>query len=242
MAGKVWMNLQEQAEYVEEFGSSMYWYERTLCPCLVTNGGHPDPDCDCYGGFRYADPVEVVVLRVEVNFRHLPADIGMILQGGCKLTIPALKVVRDVEGNIKEYKEDPLHERVTRGDIFAEMNNSRRDGDLLVRGSRDRLFSFDVDKILRVTTKTTEYADHGDYTFDPTTRTISWVSGHGPATGTPYTVEFTSKVQYIVWDDQAMHRGSDANPLPRRIYCRLRQYIDFEFDNPIDQLKNLSVN
>jgi len=231
---------EEQAEFVEEHGIMMRYYERTLCPCLAINKGIPDKNCDCLGGFRYSDPIDYKVQRGSINYRSLPTDIGMILQGGCRLTIPAKTVARDTEGDISDYPENPLYLRVARGDVFCEMNFSRRDGDILWRGTRDFLYSFDVEEILRVVDRTKEYAAHDDYTFDPETKRITFMSDKGPATGQPYTVEFLSKVQYVVWNDQAKHRGSDINPLARYVYCQLRQYVPLGTSSPVDNLSSLS--
>lgn len=234
------MHISEErlANLIDEHGTIMRYYQGTMCPCLVTGKGQPDPACDCNGGFRYAEPVEHLVLRTSVSMRGLHVEIARILQGGCNITVPYVLPAQDEEGNIVNYDACALWTRVTIGDVFSELNRSRRDRDILVRGTRDALRSFDVEEIISVSTQTAEYVEGDDYSLPSDKSEINWKTGRGPATGAPYTVEFRSKVQFVVWDDMTKHRGSEDEKLPHRLRCRLRQYVKFDA-NPVDDLRTL---
>jgi hypothetical protein len=234
-----YLNEERLANFVDKHGTIMKYYQATMCPCLVEGKGQPDPACDCSGGFRYDEnPVEYKVLRTSVSMRGLHADIARVLQGGCQITVPNIVPVYGDDGTLSGYEDCQLWDRVAIGDVFSELNRERRDRDILIKGTRDTLRSFDVHEIISVKTATHVYLEQEHYTLPSDKSEIVWKPGEGPSNGDAYTVEFLSKVQFIVWDDMAKHRGSEVETLPHRLLCRLRQYVDWS-SSPIDNLEIL---
>lgn len=235
-------------DLIDEFGVEMKYYAAVLCSCVYENDGQPDPNCDCYAGFRYPNNPKVVkLLRTSVNFNNLPEQAGMILQGGCQITIPRCYK------NGNEYLYNSIYDTVSVGDIFVITNRPRRDRDILQKGVKDTISAFDVQEIVSITKKAKKYRDGIDYRLNTYKYPlpywyvglkdsdadlskgeklhggeIDWlIGGESPNDDEFYTVEFLSKIQYVVWQDLAKDRGSDTDLLPKRILCTLRQYVDF---------------
>ena len=239
--------LSDWSDMVDEFGVEMKYYQSTICSCVGENDGQPDTDCDCYAGFRYPNnPVFVKILRTSVSMRGLPERVGLELQGGCYLTIPRCYKSGD------SYYENEIYDKVNVGDVFVVNTRTRRDRDILKKDVRDSLNAFDVDEVLSVSKNGTIYEQDVDYQlnnfryplpfwyvgFNSETDLnsgkktiggeIEWLTGgDAPAENDFYTVEFWSKIQYIVWQDLAQDRGTEEDYLPKKILCKLRQFVNF---------------
>jgi hypothetical protein len=225
-------DLEKFSDLIDSMGVDMKYYQSTLCSCLGGDG-QPDPDCSCSNGYRYpGSPVEAKLLRTSVDFKSIPEELGRILQGGCQITIPRQERKLDVLG-LPYYEDLTIFDRVSVGDVFSITNRTRRATDILKKGVRDSLRAFDVQEIFSVTKVNTTYTEGTDYTFSGTT--ITWGVDKGPNDGEFYTVEFECLVQYVVWDDMAKDRGGDNDVLPKRVLCKLRQFLDFS-SSPIDSI------
>jgi len=203
------------------------YYQGVLCSCRLDNNGQPDPDCGCIAGFRYKDPVTYRLLRTSVYYKELPAEAGLIYQGGCQFTIDRIAVEPNAQGGY-EVVDDTLSifDTIGFGDVLVVKNRTRRDRDILRRGIRDSIWSFDVQEIISISQRATFYVEGIDFNLNGTD--IEWVTGKGPANGEAYTVEYLCKQQYVVWDDLAKDRGVEAVILPKKILCRLRLYVNLE--------------
>jgi hypothetical protein len=225
-------DIEKLAEQVARKGVTVKYYQGTMCSCVSEHDGHPDPGCDCMNGFRYEDPVETKVLRTAVNYKALPENIAAILQGGCTLTIPW----KNYDPEAKTYADSDIFDLVARGDVFAVKGRRRRERAILKKGVDDRIPAFDVQRVIRVMVKGTSYAQGTDFDIDEANCQITWLGGgNAPAEGQFYTVEYECLIQYVVFMDLGMDRGSDTEILPKRFLCPLRQYVRFEA-NPIDSL------
>jgi len=242
-------------DLVYDYGVDMKYYQSTFCSCIAENQGQPDPSCDCYNGFRY--PTRALtkkLLRTSVDYKSLADNIGHIPNGSCQISIPDKTKI--VSGSSYSYVTNDIFTNVGIGDIFVIENRTRRDRDILTRGVRDRINAFDVQSILSVTRGNITYIAGTDYYYlnylypYPFWYTsiysgeddmdlsradafrggeIVWISGgNAPADGESYTVEFTSKIQYIVWKDLSKDRGGDDDLLAKRMICTLRQFVHLD--------------
>lgn len=82
----------ETAKLINEMSVKVLYYEARLCDCVGANHGAYDPGDSCINGFRYKPVVEYNLLRTSIDFRRVSQKAGMILQGGCQITIPRLQL------------------------------------------------------------------------------------------------------------------------------------------------------
>lgn len=152
----------------------------------------------------------------------------------------ATKTILGLNVNLYPYRYTPkkneyhfllLHDSVSRGDVFVIANRTRRDGAILQRDVLDSIKAFDVERILTVAYKGTNYHRGIDYTLSGLT--IQWISEKGPPTEAHYSVEFLCKANYIVYNELAADRGSDDDEISKRVHLALRNYADFSV-LPID--------
>lgn len=240
-------DLSDWSDMVDEFGVWMNYYKAVICSCVAENNGHPDTNCDCYAGFRYPhNPVSVKLIRTSVDIRKMPDRLGLELQGGCHLTIPRC-FKEDTE-----YYVNYVYDTISVGDVFVVNTRTRRDRDILQRGVRDFLHAFDVNDVLSIYQRGVKYRANVDYEVNTykypfpfwyvgfKTETdlnkgkfniggeIDWLAGgDSPEVNEFYSVEFLSKMQYIVWSDLAKDRGTENDQLPKHVICKLRQFINF---------------
>jgi len=256
-------NLQGFSNLIYDNAVEMKYYQGTLCSCVGEGDGQPDPACTCYNGFRYpANPVTVNLMRTQVNYKGMPSQLAMILQGGCQITVP--RCTKELDDNGDEYyKLNTVYDRVNMGDVFVIENRYRRERDVLKKGTQDRIKAFDVQSIISVSKRGTKYVEDLDYEYvsfdypnpyfyvginpdldgmqlakgyDVQGGEISWLDqGNSPSSGEFYTVEYSCKQQYMVYQDLAKDRGGDNDPLPKRLVCTLRNYVKFG-TTPFDSL------
>lgn len=212
---------------MDTYGMPLKYYSGRLCSCVTENGGIPKIGCGCNLGFWYGASEDVYGIRTSIDYKYLNTPQGRIYDGGAKFTIP--KFYNDVE--------QLAFKKLAHGDVVVVTGKSRRDTDILTRGTRDYLFAFDVKEILTVSQQNKIYVQGQDFSL--TGRAINWLSGEGaeaPADGTTYAVEFICEQQYKVWDAGAKERGTDAEELPKAVLCVLRRFVEQENANPIDSL------
>ena len=198
-----------------------YIYFAKLCSCIAEKNGSFDPECPyCTFGYIYdTEPTEELVLRTSMNLKFMTDRQIHIYQGGARITIPKYNLAGEL---ITAYS------RITQGDVIAIKGDVRRDRDICELERKDYLLAFDVEEVLSVSEKQKEFKKDIDYTvsLDRKKTTIEWLDKDKPSSF--YTVEFTSLVNYLVWDDMAKNRGGMDSDLPKMIMCRLRPYMDSE--------------
>jgi hypothetical protein len=172
-------------------------------------------------GFRYSAPEKVRLQRTQTTKKTLNTPSGVIPDGAITLTVP------------KYWKKKLQNAWVTaaHGDVYSLIGKSQVARDILKRGVRDRIFAFDIQKILSVAIKDTFYIQGTDFTLQD--RTIVWAEDKGPEDGAFYSVEFLCNQQYRQYDTDAFDRGGDGDDLPKRINAVIRQYVNPD-DNPLD--------
>ncbi len=82
----------ETAKLINDMSVKVLYYEARLCDCVGVNHGSYDPGDSCIDGFRYKPMVEYNLLRTSIDMRRVSQKAGMILQGGCQITIPRLQL------------------------------------------------------------------------------------------------------------------------------------------------------
>ncbi len=82
----------ETAKLINEMNVRVLYYEARLCDCVGANHGGFDPGDSCINGFLYKPVVEYNLLRTSIDFRRVSQKAGMILQGGCRITIPRVQL------------------------------------------------------------------------------------------------------------------------------------------------------
>ncbi len=230
-------DLKGISDLIDRYSVEMKYYQATICSCIAANAGHPATDCDCANGFRYLqNPVTVNLLRTSVNYRALPPDqAGLILQGGCQITVP--RCIKGVDAFGKPcYQKLNIYDTLNIGDVFVITGRTRRDRDILKKGTRDIVRAFDIQEIVNISLLGTQYIENIDYNFISYNGQINWIDGgNHPADGEHYTVEFLSKIQYVVWRDLTTDRGSSFDALPKKIICSLRNFIN-PGENSLDKV------
>ncbi|MDQ7818667.1 MAG: hypothetical protein RDU14_16700 [Melioribacteraceae bacterium] len=215
---------------LQRFGQTYKYYPARLCSCVEENNGNFLPDHTCNHGFYFGTAQTIIVIKTQFNEKFLNSQQGVIFNGGAQFTIPKLNLAG---------VEQPAWKTIAHGDVLASLTKIRRDTDILLRGTRDKIYAFDVKEVLTVSRGATIYTPITDYTVSEQTfdagklTVINWVTDaqqvvHGPATGEAYAVEFTCLHQFKVWDEAAMDRGTDTDDLPRKIKCVLRRFTNPE--------------
>ncbi|MCK5639681.1 MAG: hypothetical protein KAJ19_02745 [Gammaproteobacteria bacterium] len=82
----------ETAKLIADMAIKVTYREGRLCSCVGENHGSYDAQDDCIDGFRHKDPVEYNLLRTSIDMKRVSEKAGMILQGGCQMTIPRLQI------------------------------------------------------------------------------------------------------------------------------------------------------
>lgn len=215
----------------ETFVIPANYYAASICTCNAKNGGNPDPLCPyCVQGWVYnADgPVAVEIVRTAPNLRAIPQEIATIFIGGARITIPEL---------LKSGESNPAFANVHRGDVFAITAFLERHSDVLLRGTRDKLWAFEVSSIVLVRDEDgVEYAESGDFLLSD--GTLLWESGRGPAVGKYYSCEFQAPAQFIVYGAEPTHRGggNSGAVLPKTVLAVRRAYQPNTTDHPLSPL------
>lgn len=205
------------------YGQRLKYYPGRLCSCVRENNGIPKVECGCNLGYWYEAPETCYGVRQQVNWKYLNTPQGRIFDGGAQFTIP--KFYQGVEQS--------AWKRLAHGDIIVVDNKVRRETDILRKGVRDYLYSFDIQEILTVSKQNTLYVKDVDFTISG--NTISWINGgNKPAEEEYYSVEFLCKQQFKVWEMGAQDRGTTEDELPRKILTVVRRYVDTETENPMD--------
>lgn len=83
---------QKTAELINDMSVTVTYREARVCSCVGNNHGSPDPTDDCIRGFRYGDPVEYNLLRTSIDMKRVSQKASVILQGGCRITIPRVQL------------------------------------------------------------------------------------------------------------------------------------------------------
>ncbi len=232
---------------MRRFEQEAKYYQSRLCSCVAENNGSYDVADDCVQGFRYFAPVPAHLIRTTMKNNILNTPGGRIINIDALLIIP--KFHKGIEQGVWT--------TVTHGDVISFSNKSRRETDILVRGTRDYIHAFDVDKILSVYSKTKKFIEGVDFEtstraldfeddmnilfedgnslmLDETrlvpgeTMTINWMDGKGPDEEETYTVEFMCREQYRIWDDGGGNRGTTVDDLPKKMKAVIRRFVNPE--------------
>lgn len=212
-------------DLIKIYGKKLKYYSGRLCSC-VGESGTPQLKCTCNLGYRYELPEEIWGIRQKVSSKILNTPAGRIYDGGAQFTIP------------KFYKGilQKAFYKLSHGDIICIEGKYKRDSDVLLKGTRDRLFAFDVQEIISVSQLDVEYRQGIDFEMDGVS--FVWLNGgNKPEEESYYSVEYTSYQQYKVWDDNGKDRGAEGDDLPNLVYCVNRRYIDKINNNPLDNVE-----
>lgn len=203
------------------YGLSAKYYHARLCSCVGENNGVPLASDDCEMGFRYADSEDIQVIRTNTQRSVANTPAGLIYDASIVITVP------------KYYGTtyQKAWEVLGHGDIFLFPNKIQVMTDILKKGSRDKIFAFDVKEVLSVSVRNTIFTRGVDYTLDD--RTIVWSDEAQIDNGQPYSVEFKCSQQYRVFQQEPFDRGAEGDDLPRKVNAVIRRYISDDI-NPID--------
>lgn len=140
--GEIWDD-NDAEEMLEEFGVDCIYFQARQTTQL--KHGVQRLDSDAILGFHYEQGIGARLIRTSVSYQIVNSEEGRIYKGGARFTIPQKKFV---DGSFVEQK---IYERVFIGDVIAVMDKPIRDFDVLQKGKRDRVFAFDITKIISVT-------------------------------------------------------------------------------------------
>lgn len=211
---------------LKRFGQTIKHYPSRICSCVAENNGMPKLNHTCMYGFYFDEPETVIGIRTQVSYKYLNQPHGRIYNGGATFTIPKFNL---------QGVEQKAWTKIAHGDILVLDNKTRRDTDILIRGVRDYLFAFDVIEVLSISRNNVKYTAGTDYTVTEGSSvaagkltTINWQTGKGPENGDTFTVEFTCKQQFKIWEDGGQDRGTDEDELPKKVVAVLRRFVNPE--------------
>lgn len=207
---------------MDTYAQPLTYYAGRLCSCVASNGGRPKIGCGCDLGFYYDEPETIYGIRTNFDYKFSQTPHGRIYNGGAKFIIP----------KYYQGKEQKAFHRIMQGDIIV-IDKPRRDTEILKKGIRDYLYAFDVKEIFVVSKEGTIYRPNIDYILNG--KTIVWqTGGNAPMQGENYSVEYSCKQQFKVWDNGANSRGTDQEELPLNVLCVLRRYVETDETNILD--------
>ncbi|HEX2868728.1 MAG TPA: hypothetical protein VHO03_16930 [Ignavibacteriales bacterium] len=214
---------EDFTQLIERFKATLRYYQGRMCSCVGENNGLPRLDCGCTLGYWYNEPETLIGIRHDISHRYTNSPQGQIFEGGAQFIIP------------RRYKgtEQNAFYNLNKGDVISVEGKVRRDRDILRKGVRDRLYAFEVKKIISVGVLDKVFVEGRDYSL--VNNEIVW-TGDCPSEGTYYTVEFLCQQQYMIWDAGLKDRGTDTKELPRSIVGILRRYAEAVSTNPIDNV------
>jgi len=218
------------------YRTELKYYQSRLCSCVGENNGVPKIGCGCNQGFYYKQPTIIQGVKTNISSKYIKTSQGRIFDGGAQISIP----------KYYDKVEQEAHTTLSHGDIIVDPSKNRRDTDILIKGTRDFIFAFDVSKVISVYAKNTEYLQGIDFNIQQVDSAagklshIVWEDEASITEGEYYTVEFICNEQYKVWEDAGTRRGTSDDNLPRKVVCVVRRYTaTAEESNPID---NVNIN
>ena len=210
---------------MDTYGMRLLYYAGRLCSCVAENGGQPRANCGCDLGYWYEEtPEEFYGIKTNYSYKFINTPQGRIFDGGARFTIP----------KFYNGKEQIVYSKITHGDIIVIPSKVRRETEILRKGVRDKLYSFDVKKIWVISQEGKVYKPNVDYTLNG--REIAWF-GDMPNDGEYYTVEYSCSQQFKVWDIGANSRGGDEENLPIVLNTVIRRFTENKEENSIDSVK-----
>ena len=199
------------------------------------NGKPPQNcDCDCDHGTRYEKVESSIMLAVALNLKKNPEFMGLVDHGGTQFTVP-IKVI-NADG---AFITNDIWEVIDKNDIIVAKDRTRKANDYMKRGVRDTLHAYSVTKLLRVLYNNSVIPS-SQYTWDLATKTITWIAGGTdiPPVNSRYLVEFIENINYRVFVDVGMRRGSKTEHLPIKVIAIQRSYT---LDEKTIDLTNVTV-
>jgi hypothetical protein len=209
------------------YGMQLTYREGNLCSCLAENNGIPRLRCGCESGYRYKAPILFYGIKTNRKAKYDKSVGAYIYDSSAQLTIPRYYL----------NKIQPIWQLITHGDIISIPGKTMVRTDLLTKGTRDKIFNFDLKEILQVSRLETIFNLYDDYTIDLVTREIHWNpdSANIPDDGQSYSIKYICTQQYIVFEDEPFDRGGDGEDLPRKLQLVIRKYRETtEETNPLD--------
>jgi hypothetical protein len=133
----------DSEDVLETFGVDCIYFQARATSQLKQ--GVQKLDSDAILGMHYEQGVGARLVRTSISYHLINSEEGKIYKGGARFTIPQKKFINGV------YVEQKVYERIFIGDVIVVMDKPIRDFDILQKGKRDKVFAFDVVKILNLT-------------------------------------------------------------------------------------------
>lgn len=210
-------------DFVARHGDVVIWRSAVKCSCSSTNtpdANRSRTDCDlCDGlGFVYAAPVSLTGLATSIEYSKQLLDAGIGAPGNM-----VLGLAPDEPNFVSDY--DIIQLTVPGGEPYEGDTLQRR-----IDGLPDELaytpvkittcFSIipgvdDVSPDTRV-----NYVRGVDFTISG--RSLTWITGHGPDPGTPFSIKYTAQFDWEVFN-APMVRVEAGQSLGQRALLRKRE-------------------
>lgn len=125
-------------EFLDTFSVQAFYFMARKSPDLEY--GVTRLESTAIFGMRYAEPVPVEVMRTSVSQWVLHQPGGQIYSGGCRLTIFPTR-----HGSRQHF-----YDMLSDGDVFVIRDKLVREYDILAKGKREYIFSYDVRAVIAV--------------------------------------------------------------------------------------------
>jgi len=191
--------------FVARHGEIVEWSRATLCPCGLganKDAGRSRPTCPvCHGfGFRYMNPTNLTGIITAVRFDKQQVEGGIAEPGDLYLGLSPYDA-----SNISDYDSFRLPGWNVGHTYEGEIQRRQQvGGDVLNYEVKKVYECYVVDQPTGIITSFTTPDD-----FTVTGRTLSWVTGHGPAVDQMYSIKYNALFEWIafVTPVQRMEQG-----------------------------------
>jgi hypothetical protein len=188
-------------------GKVLKWERARFCPCYNPASRSSDEDCPLCDGFGYTftDMGQFTGTILGMAASKSYGRFGEWLAGDALLTYPQDYLLGD-------------RDRITvTEDLY-------RESDRLQKGLRDHIIEPNVIEIIECVDENRAYTQGIE--FNLVGQKIEWNPGMGPADGGTYSVLYTGRPVYVVFQQLPQHRarGKGGREMPRKV--ALRRWLD----------------
>lgn len=204
--------LRNQDHLTSVAGDFITHYRAIFCNCS-SNPTQGQPNCKaCYGLGRYFTEGRRVAGTLTMASLHRDLRQMGVIQSGDLVFSPAMHDVdfATYDQAVLDYKWGQAWD----GEVIVRAES--RAYDVLAYGVR-KLYR--VQRVNPQTAAATEYVEGTDFTLEG--RLLTWVAGRGPAPGTPYSLRYAARYDWVIYVPPAA-RFERGTPLGARIVLRMR--------------------
>ena len=165
--------------------------------------------------YEYIEPIQMIITSATESKKFMP--MGEIIDGDVSLTF-------------MWYYDIGNRDRIT----VLDKNVYTRNNELLIKGTYDRVKNDNNINILQITSLAGGTFQKGiDYVLEGA-NTIKWIGDAHPGEGETYSVLYTTRREYIIWQETPQQRHTGEVLLPSRVMARKIEKINYFRDSSFE--------